>query len=110
MAASRSRADAGRNCEWNIYRVTWLEGATPTARHLQHEYQGYMAKKAQKRHSLIVSLTDENHRQLAEIERQRGEVEREFEERKAGRAAGCDLPCPALCGETAACISLSAQS
>lgn len=56
---------------------------------LQQEYQGYMSKKAQKRQSLIVSLSDENHRQLAEIERQREEVEQEFEERKTGRVARC---------------------
>ena len=56
---------------------------------LQQEYQGYMCKKAQKRQSLIVSLSDENHRQLAEIERQQEEVEQEFEERKTGRVARC---------------------
>ena len=59
-----------------------------TAVTLQHEYQGYMTKKAQKRQSLIVSLSDENQRQLAEIEQQREDLERDFEQRKAGRAAG----------------------
>lgn len=85
------------------WRITCL---APMA--LQQEYQGYLSKKAQKRQSLIVSLSDENHRQLADIERQREEVEQEFEERKAGKVADVALLC--LSAVSTHCTRPSIQS
>ena len=43
-----------------------------------------MSRRAQKRQSLIVSLSDQNRVELQEIKQQKEDLIREFEEKKAG--------------------------
>jgi len=51
----------------------------------QQDYQTYVSRKAQKRQSLIVSLSDHNQEQLRELQRQREELARDYEEKRAGQ-------------------------
>lgn len=55
-----------------------------TPHFLQQDYQTYVSRRAQKRHSLIVSLSDQNRVELQEIKQQKEDLIREFEEKKAG--------------------------
>ena len=52
--------------------------------HIQQDYQTYVSRKALKRQSLIVSLSDHNQQQLREIQRQREELVKDYEEKRAG--------------------------
>lgn len=52
--------------------------------HIQQDYQTYVSRKALKRQSLIVSLSDHNQQQLKEIQRQREELVKDYEEKRAG--------------------------
>ena len=51
---------------------------------LQHDYQTYISRKADKRQSLIVSLSDHYHQQLKTIEREKEELIRDYDEKKTG--------------------------
>ena len=51
---------------------------------VQQDYQTYVSRKALKRQSLIVSLSDHNQQQLREIQRQREELVKDYEEKRAG--------------------------
>ena len=67
----------------NSYRlmgICILSSCTP-----QQDYQTYVSRKAQKRQSLIVSLSDDNQQQLRELQRQREELTRDYEEKRAGQ-------------------------
>ena len=50
----------------------------------QQDYQTYISRKAQKRQSLIVSLNDHNQQELKDIEKQKDELIRDFEEKEKG--------------------------
>lgn len=51
---------------------------------MQQDYQTYVSRKAQKRQSLIVSLSDHNQQELRKIQREKEELIRDFEEKRAG--------------------------
>ena len=55
-----------------------------TRTHFQQDYQTYVSRKALKRQSLIVTLNDQNQQELREIQRQREELLRDYEEKRAG--------------------------
>jgi len=50
---------------------------------LQEEYMSYMSKKSQKRQSLIVSLSDKNLDDLLQLQKEKDELMKEFEDRKS---------------------------
>ena len=49
---------------------------------VQEEYMSYMSKKSQKRQSLIVSLSDKNLDDLQQLQKEKDELMKEFEDRK----------------------------
>ena len=48
----------------------------------QQDYQTYVSRKAKKREDLVTSLTDYHLQELQDIERQREELVRDYEEKK----------------------------
>ena len=58
---------------------------------LQQDYQTYVSRKAQKRQSLVVSLSDRNRAELGRIQREKEELLRDFEEKSAGRDCSWSL-------------------
>ena len=51
----------------------------------QHEYMSYMEKKTSKRQTAIISLSDQNHKEIQDIKDQKQEMLDEYESKKAGR-------------------------
>ena len=51
---------------------------------MQQDYQTYVSRKAQKRQSLIVTLSDHNQQELKSILDQREEMVKDYEEKRAG--------------------------
>ena len=50
----------------------------------QQDYQTFISRKSQKRQTLIVSLTDQNRLELQEIQKQKEDLLKVYEERKGG--------------------------
>ena len=68
------------NVQVNTHTCT----CTSLSVNLQQDYQTYVSRKAQKRQSLIVSLSDYNQQELRDIQRQKEELIRDYEEKRAG--------------------------
>ena len=52
---------------------------------LQHEYMSYMSKKAHKRQSTIVTLSDQNQQEIRMIHEQKEQMLKEYDEKKQGK-------------------------
>ena len=50
----------------------------------QHEYLGYISKKAQKRQSAVITLSDRNAEKIKEIESKKEEMLTKFDKEKGG--------------------------
>lgn len=62
----------------------WLQKEAERTKEESQDYQTYVSRKAQKRQSLIVSLSDHNQQELRMIQQQKEEVIKDHEEKKAG--------------------------
>ena len=51
---------------------------------LKHEYMSYMEKKTSKRQTTIISLSDQNQKQIQDIRDEKKQMLDEYEEKKAG--------------------------
>lgn len=60
----------------------FLQQETHKTRMESQEYMAYMAKRTQKRQNAIITLSDQNHKQLEDIHRQREELLAEFNDRR----------------------------
>ena len=50
-----------------------------------HEYMSYMEKKTSKRQTTIISLSDQNAKEIQDIHDQKQQMLRDYEEKKAGK-------------------------
>lgn len=57
----------------------------------QHDYQTFISRKADKRQSLIVSLSDHYHQQLKDIDQEKEELIRDYDEKKTGTTVELSL-------------------
>ncbi|XP_078609868.1 coiled-coil domain-containing protein 166-like [Branchiostoma floridae x Branchiostoma japonicum] len=62
----------------------WLQQEAHQTRVESHEYMSYMAKKTHKRQSTIVSLSDQNQKEIEKLQQEKSEVLAEYEQKKAG--------------------------
>ncbi|XP_030838415.1 coiled-coil domain-containing protein 166 [Strongylocentrotus purpuratus] len=60
----------------------WLQQEAQQTRIESHEYMSYMAKKAHKRQSTIVTLSDQNQQEIRNIQEEVEKMLKEFEEKK----------------------------
>lgn len=50
----------------------------------QHEYMSYMEKKTSKRQSTIISMSDQNQKEIEDIKEEKEEMLLDYEEKKEG--------------------------
>ncbi|XP_002738993.1 coiled-coil domain-containing protein 166-like [Saccoglossus kowalevskii] len=60
----------------------WLQQEAHQTRVESHEYMSYMSKKTHKRQTTIITLTDQNQKEIEDINKQKEEMLKEYEEKK----------------------------
>ncbi|XP_070581050.1 coiled-coil domain-containing protein 166-like [Ptychodera flava] len=60
----------------------WLQQEAHQTRVESHEYMSYMAKKTHKRQTTIITLTDQNQKEIEDINKQREEMLKSYEGKK----------------------------
>lgn len=60
----------------------WLQQEAHQTRVESHEYMSYMSKKTHKRQTTIITLTDNNQKEIEDINKQKEEMLKEYEQKK----------------------------